>query len=367
VLVFNYRLAVTMETGVVSSGDFIQHEVIGSIDGPWVTITDMLAHTVPGQDTPVIIIADDKNNELMAFDLISWRCVSQCTTPAIPRCLYESEGDVSLHCDDGSLYKISSVRPLTISTSPHGHAEWDYYCISNLGSGRLVAVSPFPPAVHVIDLHGRLLADLATCGGYSFIVARGVVCGGGRVVVSGTGRGRCLGREWEIEERVVCMEESAGAWSARWMHDVVDGNTLTPIITPGGGNVIVPCESEFGCPCSIVSLSMETGAVLQQVDVAPGCPTLGIATCVYGGCLLVGCGDGVVVEFSLLGMMVCHHVVVDGFVEVVIRISSFRTKSYCFYWFFFLLLSSNFEIAPQVSPIDLSTGYNSKSSPIFLT
>jgi hypothetical protein len=299
-----------MET--VSSGVFIRHGVSGDNNG--CNVIDILVHTDPGQDKPVIIIADMENNELRTFDLSSWQCVSHCTTPSISWCLYkqwclyESDGDVYLHCCNGSLYNISSVRPLTISTSPNGHIPGVtcYYYISHLGPGRLVAVCPFPPAVHVIDLHGRTITDITTCGGYRFRMSRGVVCGGGRVVVTGKGFGSCLGREWEKEERVVCIEESAGSWSVQWMHDVVDGYTRTPVITSGGGTVIVPC----GHPDRIVSLSLETGAGVQQVDVAQGCPKLRLGTCISGKSLLVGCGRAGVVEFSLQGKMVCHHVVV---------------------------------------------------------
>jgi hypothetical protein len=293
-----------METGVVSSGNFIKHDVSGGRNT--VEVLDILVH--PGQDKPVIIIADNQNNELRTYDLTSWQCVSQCTTPDMPMCLYESDGDVYLHCWDGSLYNILSVRPLTITTSPHGHVTGKeyYYCISHLGSGRLVAISPEPlSAVHVIDLHGRQFTDLTTCGGYSFTGPCGVVCDGRRVVVTGRGEGSCLGREWANRDRVVCLEESAGTWSVQWMHDVdvVDVILRTPIIiAPGGGTVIVPC---YWYPDRIVRLSLETGAVVQRVHVAPGCPDLGMGTCVYGGSLLVGCGEtGVVVEFSILGMMV---------------------------------------------------------------
>jgi hypothetical protein len=279
-----------MET--VSSGDFIQHEVSVGNKGRYVE--HILVHTDPGQDKPAIITADFANNELRTYDLTSWQCVSQCTTPARPMCLYESDGGAYVHCVDGSLYNISSIRPLTISTSPHGHVTGvKYYdCISHLGPGRLVAVFKLIPAVHVIDLYGRQLADLTTCGGYRFTDPCSVVCGGGRVVVTGEGKGCC-------RSRVVCMEESAGSWSVRWMHDVVGGYTRIPVITPGGGTVIVPCQ---GYPDCIVSLSLETGAVLQEVDVAPGCPVLGRGTCVYGESLQVGCGQEVVVEFSLQGI-----------------------------------------------------------------
>jgi hypothetical protein len=172
-----------------------------------------------------------------------------------------------------------------------------------------------PPAVHVIDLHGLQLADITTCGGYRFTEPRGVVCGGGRVVVIGRGKGKCLDREWERVERVVCVVESAGSWSVQWMHDVMSRYPLHPVISPSGGTVImvgfarnpviapggvtviVPCRD----PRRIVSLSLVTGAVVQQVDVAPGCPRLGPGTCIYGERLLVGCFPLVVVEFSLQG------------------------------------------------------------------
>jgi hypothetical protein len=172
---------------IVSSGDFIQHDVSRDSRACWVT--DMLVHTNPGQDKPVIIIADDSNNELRTYDLTSWQCVSQCTTPTTPSCLYESDGDAYLHCEDGSLYHIVSVRPLTISTSPHAHVtRVEYYnCISHLGPGRLVAVSDSPPSLHLIDLHGHQLDDLTRCGGYNFTGQYGVVCAGRRVVVSGGG------------------------------------------------------------------------------------------------------------------------------------------------------------------------------------
>jgi hypothetical protein len=325
-----------METGIVSSGNFIQHATTRDRSyGRGI----LLVHK------PVIIIADDMNKELKTYDLTSWQCVSQCTTPSHPLCLYESDGDVSLYCSDGSLYNISSVQPLTISTSPHGHVTGvkcssssfyrfrlalrlarrrtacSYWCISHLGPGRLVAVSSFPSSVHVITPDGRQLADLTTCGGYRFTKPIGVVCGGGRVVVTGECEDPCLGREWEDEYRVVCIGESAGTWSVQWMHHVASGYPYTPVITPGGGTVIVPCNGSPGC---IVSLSMDTGAVIQQVDVAPGCPELGMGTCVYDGSLLVGCWGTYVVEFSLQlvqGKMVCHHacvvVVVGVFIVVV--------------------------------------------------
>jgi hypothetical protein len=293
----------------MDSGDFIQHDVSGGSKRCWVN--DMLVHTDPGQDMPVIIIADGRNKELRTFDLSSWQCVSQCTMPATPtRCLYESDGAAYLYCGYGSLYHILSAQPLTISTSPHGRVTWEegeYTCVSHLGPGRLVAVSPDPPAVHVINIHGRQLADSTTCGEYRFTEPHRVVCAGRRVVVSGEGEGRCLGRELDNGERVVCLEESAGSWSVQWMHDVVSGYPLTPVISPGGGTVIVPCNGSGG---SIVSLSLETGAIVQQVDVSPGCPTKGWGNCIYGGRLLVGCeGAGVVVEFSIQDKMVCHHVV----------------------------------------------------------
>jgi hypothetical protein len=150
-----------------------------------------------------------------------------------------------------------------------------------------------PAAVHVIDLHARQLADITTCGGYHFTKPRGVVCGGGRVVVIGWGKGKCLDREWDRGERVVCVKESVGSWSVQWMHDVV-GFLHNPIISPGGGTVIVPCRDR------IVSLSLETGSVVQQVKVSRGCPELGHGTCIYGERLLVN-GCNVVVEFSLQG------------------------------------------------------------------
>jgi hypothetical protein len=166
----------------------------------------MLVHTDP-QDKPVIVIAivDGENNGLGTFDLSSWQCVSQCTTPDMPWCLYESDGAAYLHCRDGSLHHISSVLPLTISKSPQGQVTVvEYYnCISHLGPGRLVAVSNLPPSVHVIDPNGRQLADLSTCGLYKFTYPCGVVCGGGRVVVTAHGEGSCLGREWQYGRRVV--------------------------------------------------------------------------------------------------------------------------------------------------------------------
>jgi hypothetical protein len=199
---------------------------------------------------------------------------------------------------DGTIYQISSVRSLAISTSPHGHVTGveSYDCISHLGPGRLVAVySCNPQAVHVIDLHGRQLADITTCGGYHFTSPDGVVCGGGRVVVTGRGKGKCLDREWDSRKRVVCVKENVGSWSVQWMHDV-PGYPRTPVMSPGGGTVIVPCRD----PVRIVSLSLETGAVVQQVDVSRGCPVLGFGTCIYGERLLLNCCN-VVVEFSLQG------------------------------------------------------------------
>jgi hypothetical protein len=291
-----YRIVVTMETGVVYIGDFTLHDVGAGSKRCYVR--DILVHTDPGQDKPVIIIADGENKELRTYDLSSWQCVSQCTTPDRPVCLYVSDGDAYLQCRDGSLYHILSVRPLTMSKPPHGFVPWaDYYnCISHLGPGRLVGVSSNPPRViHIVDLHGQYISD-RTYGEYRFTEPRGVVCAGQRVVVTGRGVGRCLGREWKDRFRVVCLEESAWrVWIFQWIHNV-SGYTHTPVIAPGGGTVIVPC----GNPDRIISLSLETGAVLQQVDVAPGCPKLGCGTCVYGGSLLVGCGN-VVVEFSLQG------------------------------------------------------------------
>jgi hypothetical protein len=231
----------------------------------------------------------------MTFDLTNWQCVSQCTTPDIPLCLYESDGDAYLHCLDGCMYHISSLHPLTISTSPHGHVTGVKYYnrISHLGPGRLVGVSEHPPAVHVITPDGRQLADLTTCGGYRFTHARGVVCAGRRVVVSGMGEGNCLGQEWNRENRVVCLEESAGSWSVQWMHEVVNRYRCCPVIAPRGGTVILPCLAR------IVILSLETGAVVQQVEVPEGCPALGYGTCIYGMSLLVGCWEHGVVEFAL--------------------------------------------------------------------
>jgi hypothetical protein len=314
-----------MET--VYSGDFIQHDV--SRGNTRCNVMDILVHTDPGQEQPLIIIADGKNYELRSYDLTSWQCLSQCTTPTRPRCLYESDGYVYLYCGsawDGSLYDIVSVRPLAISTSPYGHVtRVDYYdCISHLGPGRLVATCFDPSAVHVINLNGLQLTDLTNitdlteitdltdltrCREYSFSGLKGVVCGGGRVVVAGEGGGSFLGREWKHSRNcVVCIEESAGAWSVQWMYDVVHGYPIMPVIMPGGCTVIVTCR---GPPDRIVSLFLETGAVVQQVDVAPGCPGLSWGTCVYGGSLLVGCYDaGVVVEFSLQGKMVCYNIVV---------------------------------------------------------
>jgi hypothetical protein len=79
---------------------------------------------------------------------------------------------------------------------------------------------------------------------------RGVVCGGSRLVVTAEGEGTCLGREWENRGRVVCLEESKGSWSVQWMHDVADLYPRTPVITPGGGTVIVPCGTRelSACP-----------------------------------------------------------------------------------------------------------------------
>jgi hypothetical protein len=284
----------------VSSGDFIQHDVIGDGNACWVI--DMLVHTDPGQDKPVIIMADSRNEELRTYDLTSWQCVSQCTTASRPWCMYESDGGAYVQCEYGSLYRIVSVRPLTLSTHGHVTGVECYDCISHLGSGRLVAVSPHKPAVHIIDLHGRQLADLTTCGEYRFTGPWGVVCGGSRVVVSVRDEGNCLGREWHGNSRVVCLEESAGSWSVQWMYDA--RFTTTPVITPGGGTVIVLCGTS---PTSIVSLSLETGAVIQQVDVSPGCPELGSGTCIYGGSLLVPCAHGGVIEISLQGKMSCSH------------------------------------------------------------
>jgi hypothetical protein len=281
----------------VCNGDFFKHDLRGGREKCWVT--DILVHTDPVQNKPVVIIADDQNYELRTYDLASWQCLSQCTMPAIPMSLYQSDGGVYVHCNDGTLYQISSVSPLAISTSPHGHVTGvrrHYNCISHLGPGRLVAVCHnSPPAVHVIDLHGRQLADITTCGGYHLTNPRGLVCGGGRVVVIGWGKGKCLDREWDSGKRVVCAVEGVGSWSVRWMHDVF-GFPLHPVISPGGGTVIVPCRDR------IVSLSLETGAVVQQVYVAPGFPDLGLATCIYGERLLVGCCN-VVVEFSLQGQI----------------------------------------------------------------
>jgi hypothetical protein len=312
-----------MET--ISSGEFTIHDVNRRSDDMF-SVSGVLIHTDPGQDKPVIIIADSVNNELLTFDLTNWQCVSQCTTPNMPVCLYESDGDAYLHCRDGCMYHISALHPLTISTSPHGHVTGvEYYnWISHLGPGRLVGVSQSPHAVHVITHDGRQLDDLTTCGGYRFIGTGGVVCAGCRVVMSGEGKGSCLGREWNRETRVVCVEESAGSWSVQWIHDV-SGYPLTPVIIPWGGTVIVPCgggeELEDACfsrgisgsgggtsPQSIVSLSLETGAVVQQVDVAQGCPKLGSGTCIYGGSLLVRCGNAGVVQFSLQGKMSCSHI-----------------------------------------------------------
>jgi hypothetical protein len=311
-----------MESGIVSSGDFIEHNVEdgGNRD---CNVNGMLVHTFPGQDKPVVILAHGYTAELRKYDPTSWQCVSQCTTPAgtdtselktseleIPCCLYQSDGEAYVHCEDGSLHRIVSVDTLTISTSPHGHVTGDSYyeCISHLCPGRLVAVSGYPPVVHVMDLHGRQLTDLTICGGYSFTEPCGVVCDGRRVVVTGRGEGSCLGREWDDRERVVCVEESAGAWSVQWMHDVDGYFSTSPIIAPGVGTVIVPYQGSPGRIQRIVSLSLETGAVVQQVDVSPGCLDLGCGTCIYGGSLLISCEEtDVVVEFSLVGKMVCHH------------------------------------------------------------
>jgi hypothetical protein len=293
-----------MET--VSSGEFTMHT---NASGDF-HVTEMLVHTDPGQDKPVILTTECGNYELRTYDPTSWQCVSKCALPEKPFCLYESDGEEYVHCEDGYLYHIVSVRPITISTSPLGHVSGVelYDCKSYLGPGRLVAVSEDSSLVHVIDLHGRQLADLTTCGEYRFTGPYSVVNAGGRVVVTGPGDGTCLGREWENMYRVVCVEESAGSWSVQWMHDGVFPRD--PVIAPGGCTVIVPYR---GPPDRIVSLSLETGAVVQQVDVAPGCPELGYSTCIYGESLLVTCGDihiGGIVEFSLQGKMVCHHVVV---------------------------------------------------------
>jgi hypothetical protein len=311
-----------MET--VSSDDFIKHDI--SVDSKVCYVYDIILHKDPCQEKPVIIIAT--NNELRTFDLTSWQCVSQITTPNTSACLYESDGAARMGpCRDGSQYNIVSVCPLTISTSPHRHVTGvGYYnCISHLGPGRLVAVSPDQPAVHVIDPHGRQLANLTTChaygGWYSFTEPVGVVCDGRRVVVTGEGFGNCLGRKGETEDRVVCVEESADSWSVRWMYDVhrMYGSTGTPVISTGGSTVIVPTDGMEGLSGRIVSLSLETGAMVQQVDVSPDCPELGRGTCVYGESLLVGCGyAGVVVEFSLQGKLVCHNVRVVVVAVVVV-------------------------------------------------
>jgi hypothetical protein len=283
----------------VSNGEFTIHDVRGGRNE--CDIYDILVHTDPDRDKPVIITADDSNNELRTYDLTSWQCVSRCRTPSTPRCLYESDGDVYLHWEDGSVH-IVSLRPLTISTSPHARVTGveGYEFISHLGPGRHVAVSD-SNSIHMIDLHGRQLADLTTCGGYRFTWPQGVVCAGRRIVVTGTGKGNCLGREWDNGERVVCVEESVGSWSVQWMHDVVDGDPRNIVVVPGGDTVIVPCG---GSPGRIVSLSLETGAVIQQVGVAPFCPKLGWGTCIYGGRLIAGCSNAGVVEFSFLqGML----------------------------------------------------------------
>jgi hypothetical protein len=91
-----------MET--VSSGDFIHHDVSRDSNECWVT--DMLVHTDQGQDKPVIIIADRGNNELRTFDKDREQCVSQCTTPSPPMCMYELDGSSYLHCQGGSLHRI---------------------------------------------------------------------------------------------------------------------------------------------------------------------------------------------------------------------------------------------------------------------
>jgi hypothetical protein len=103
-----YRHIVTMET--VCNGDFLKHDLIGGKEKCWVK--DILVHTDPDQDEPVVIIADVQNNELRTFDVSSWQCVSRCTTPSQPVCLYESDGGAYVHCMNMALYQISSVRPL---------------------------------------------------------------------------------------------------------------------------------------------------------------------------------------------------------------------------------------------------------------
>jgi hypothetical protein len=222
---------------------------------------------------PVKILALNNATEMLQlFDTRDWSCVDRIKLE-FPAAGLAVHGDRVLvtRMFQNEVHEILMSPRLTLRNVFHVRED-GYKHITYMDNDRLVAVSPFGPAVHVLSHTCDLLLDLTTQ--HSFLTPRHAACCANDIIIGD--RGLALARG-EIVPSVVCLTLTGTICAVKWVHQLQSGQRPADLLVYEDTILFYLPTSK-----SIIQIGIDHGDKLAVLPLPSGCPALFGTLCLYG-------------------------------------------------------------------------------------